>query len=43
MRNDIQSIERACSSKEVAEEVGIATPIVRKYGQILERNGYEFF
>jgi NADH dehydrogenase/NADH:ubiquinone oxidoreductase subunit G len=26
----------------VAEEVGIATPTVRKYGQILERNGYEF-
>ncbi|MDM5356795.1 hypothetical protein [Peribacillus sp. ACCC06369] len=34
--------ERAFSSKEVAEEVGIATPTVRKYGQILERNGYEF-
>ncbi|MGM7724750.1 hypothetical protein [uncultured Metabacillus sp.] len=42
MRNDIQSNERAYSSKEVAEEVGIATPTVRKYGQILERNGYEF-
>jgi chromosome segregation ATPase len=42
MRNDIQSNERAFSSKEVAEEVGIATPTVRKYGQILERNGYEF-
>ncbi|MDM5450896.1 hypothetical protein [Peribacillus simplex] len=26
----------------MAEEVGIATPTVRKYGQILERNGYEF-
>ncbi|MGF6952922.1 putative nucleic acid-binding Zn-ribbon protein [Neobacillus sp. B4I6] len=23
--------------------MGIATPTVRKYGQILERNGYEFF
>ncbi|WP_338471519.1 hypothetical protein R4Z10_01745 [Niallia sp. XMNu-256] len=42
MRNDIQSIERAFSTKEVAEEVGIATPTVRKYSQILERNGYEF-
>ncbi|PLT31467.1 hypothetical protein [Peribacillus deserti] len=42
MRHDIQSNERAFSSKEVAEEVGIATPTVRKYGQILERNGYEF-
>ncbi|WP_307847904.1 hypothetical protein [Metabacillus bambusae] len=27
----------------MAEEVGIATPTVRKYGQILERNGYVFF
>jgi chromosome segregation ATPase len=43
MRRDIQQNERAFSSKEVAEEVGIATPTVRKYGQILERNGYEFF
>ncbi|HZH58549.1 MAG TPA: hypothetical protein VEY70_03020 [Metabacillus sp.] len=42
MRGDIQENERAFSSKEVAEEVGIATPTVRKYGQILERNGYEF-
>lgn len=42
MRHDIQPNERAYSSKEVAEEVGIATPTVRKYGQILERNGYEF-
>lgn len=42
MRNDIQTNERAFTSKEVAEEVGIATPTVRKYGQILERNGYEF-
>jgi DNA-binding transcriptional regulator YhcF (GntR family) len=42
MRRDIQPNERAYSSKEVAEEVGIATPTVRKYGQILERNGYEF-
>lgn len=42
MRRDIQPNERAFSSKEVAEEVGIATPTVRKYGQILERNGYEF-
>ncbi|WP_368658307.1 hypothetical protein AB3Z07_01445 [Metabacillus halosaccharovorans] len=42
MRHDIQANERAFSSKEVAEEVGIATPTVRKYGQILERNGYEF-
>jgi chromosome segregation ATPase len=43
MRRDIQSNERAFSSKEVAVEIGIATPTVRKYGQILERNGYEFF
>ncbi|SDN54080.1 hypothetical protein [Bacillus sp. OK048] len=42
MRRDIQPNERAFSSKEVAEEVGIATPTVRKYGQILERNGYVF-
>lgn len=42
MRNDIQPNERAYSTKDVAEEVGIATPTVRKYGQILERNGYEF-
>jgi DNA-binding transcriptional regulator YhcF (GntR family)/cation transport regulator ChaB len=42
MRRDIQPNERAYSSKEVAEEVGIATPTVRKYGQILERSGYEF-
>jgi len=42
MRSDIQANERAFSSKEVAEELGIATPTVRKYGQILERNGYEF-
>ncbi|WP_163102963.1 hypothetical protein [Peribacillus alkalitolerans] len=42
MRHDIEPNERAFSSKEVAEEVGIATPTVRKYGQILERNGYEF-
>ncbi|MEY2195873.1 hypothetical protein AB7942_24530 [Neobacillus sp. BF23-41] len=43
MRRDIQPNERVFSSKEAAEEVGIATPTVRKYGQILERNGYEFF
>jgi chromosome segregation ATPase len=43
MRRDIQQNERAYSTKEAAEEVGIATPTVRKYGQILERNGYEFF
>ena len=42
MRRDIQPNERAYSTKEVAEEVGIATPTVRKYGQILERNGYVF-
>ena len=40
MRRDIQPNERAFSSKEVAEEVRITTPTVRKYGQILERNGY---
>ncbi|MBM7094856.1 MULTISPECIES: hypothetical protein [Alteribacter] len=43
MRHDIQPNERSFSTKEVAEQVGIATPTVRKYGQILERNGYEFF
>lgn len=43
MRHDIEPNERSFSTKEVAEEVGIATPTVRKYGQILERNGYEFF
>ncbi|SDI27903.1 helix-turn-helix transcriptional regulator [Alteribacillus bidgolensis] len=43
MRYDIQPNERAFSTKEVAEEVGIATTTVRKYGQALERNGYEFF
>ncbi|GHH99675.1 hypothetical protein [Neobacillus kokaensis] len=42
MRSDIKPNEQAFSTKEVAEEVGIATPTVRKYGQILERNGYEF-
>ena len=42
LRNDIQSNERAYSTKEVAEKVGIATPTVRKYSQILEKNGYEF-
>ncbi|MDM5329366.1 hypothetical protein [Neobacillus sp. CF12] len=42
MRNDIQPFERSFTSKEVAEVAGIATPTVRKYGQILERNGYEF-
>lgn len=42
MRRDIQPNERAYTTKEVADEVGIATPTVRKYGQILERNGYEF-
>lgn len=42
MRRDIQPNEQAYSSKEVAEKVGIATPTVRKYGQILEQNGYEF-
>ncbi|PYZ92800.1 hypothetical protein CR194_14195 [Salipaludibacillus keqinensis] len=43
MRHDIQQSERSFSTKEVAEQAGIATPTVRKYGQILERNGYEFF
>lgn len=43
MRNDIQQNERAYTTKEVAEELNIATPTVRKYGQVLERSGYEFF
>ncbi|WP_079529604.1 helix-turn-helix domain-containing protein [Halobacillus hunanensis] len=43
MRHDIKPNERAFTTKEVAEELNIATPTVRKYGQILERNGYEFF
>ncbi|MGM0838347.1 MAG: hypothetical protein ACQEV7_19630 [Bacillota bacterium] len=42
MGSDIKPIERAYSTKEVAEELGIATPTVRKSGQILERAGYEF-
>jgi len=42
MRSDIQPYELSFSSKEVAEKAGIATPTVRKYAQILERNGYEF-
>ncbi|WP_257351404.1 hypothetical protein [Pseudalkalibacillus decolorationis] len=42
MRRDIQPNEQAFTTKEVAEELEIATPTVRKYGQILERNGYEF-
>ncbi|MEH7238975.1 hypothetical protein [Bacillus sp. JJ1562] len=42
MRRDIQPNERAFTTKEVAEKVGIATPTVRKYGQILEQNGYNF-
>ncbi|SDR10972.1 hypothetical protein SAMN05216232_3456 [Virgibacillus subterraneus] len=43
MRHDIQPNERSYTTKEVADELGIATPTVRKYGQVLERNGYEFF
>ncbi len=43
MRHDIQPNERSFTTKEVADELEIATPTVRKYGQILERNGYEFF
>jgi len=43
LRHDIRPNERAYSTKEVAEEVGLATTTVRKYGQVLERNGYEFF
>ncbi|WP_226035467.1 hypothetical protein [Aquibacillus saliphilus] len=43
MRHDIQQNEQSFTTKQVAEELGIATPTVRKYGQILERNGYEFF
>ncbi|UOQ44405.1 hypothetical protein MUN89_21705 [Halobacillus salinarum] len=43
MRHDIKPNEQAFTTKEVAEELNIATPTVRKYGQILERNGYEFF
>ncbi|WP_404330397.1 hypothetical protein [Mesobacillus maritimus] len=42
MRSDIQPYELSFTSKEVAEKAGIATPTVRKYAQILERNGYEF-
>jgi len=43
VRHDIRPNERAFSTKAVAEELEIATTTVRKYGQILERNGYEFF
>jgi hypothetical protein len=42
MQFDIQPYERSFSSKEAAEQAGIASPTVRKYGQILERNGYKF-
>lgn len=42
MRRDLQPNERAFSSQEVAEDEEIATSTVRKYGQILEQNGYEF-
>jgi len=42
MRSDIQPFERSFSSKEAAEKAGIATPTVRKYSQILEKNEYEF-
>jgi len=42
LRHDIQPNERAFSTKEVAEELEVATTTVRRYGQILERNGYEF-
>ncbi|MCM3586954.1 hypothetical protein M3182_14540 [Mesobacillus maritimus] len=42
MRSDIQPYELSFSSKEAAEKAGIATPTVRKYAQILEKNGYEF-
>lgn len=40
--DDISSFEFIYTSKEVAEKVGIKTPTVRKYGQLLERYGYEF-
>ncbi|RKQ28680.1 DNA-binding protein [Oceanobacillus halophilus] len=43
MRLDIQPNERAFTTKEVAESLELATATVRRYGQILERNGYEFF
>jgi len=43
MRHDIQPNERAFTTKEVAEELEIAAATVRRYGQILERNCYEFF
>ncbi|MFC0561328.1 hypothetical protein [Halalkalibacter alkalisediminis] len=36
-----QPNERSFASKEVAEEADIAIPTVRKYDQILTRNGYE--
>ncbi|WP_085990993.1 hypothetical protein [Oceanobacillus senegalensis] len=43
MRHDIQPNERAFSTKEVAEELDVSAATIRRYGQVLERKGYEFF
>lgn len=40
--NDINNIEMAYATKEVAEKTGLAKTTVRKYSQMLEEAGYEF-
>ena len=42
MKSDLNEIELAYATKELAERVGLAKPTVRKYAQILEEYGYEF-
>jgi predicted transcriptional regulator len=42
MKSDLNDIEFAYATKEVAEKVGIAKPTVRKYAQMLEEHNYEF-
>ncbi|GAB6771949.1 hypothetical protein [Bacillus cereus] len=42
MRNDLFDTYYIYTSKEISEKVGIQTPTVRKYGQLLEACGYTF-
>ncbi|HDR8208905.1 TPA: hypothetical protein QC443_005569 [Bacillus cereus] len=42
MKNDLFDTYFIYSSKEISEKVGIQTPTVRKYGQLLESYGYVF-
>lgn len=42
MKSDLNDIELAYATKEVAEKVGIAKPTVRKYAQMLEEHSYQF-